>query len=144
MYDNVTLTLALGIAASMLWDRRTGFASGGLITPGVLALSLYDPMRVSLGLAISFAVWGALEFLVRRFGLYGRARIGAAMLLALALRAFSGHFSPEAFWFGWVVPGLIAADMQRQGALRTITSLFICAAAVVFAMELLVLCAGVL
>ncbi|MDO5116304.1 MAG: poly-gamma-glutamate biosynthesis protein PgsC/CapC [Synergistaceae bacterium] len=142
---NVTLTLALGIAASMLWDRRTGFASGGLIAPGVIALSLYDPMRLTAGLAISFAVYVALDFLVRHFSLYGRFRIGAAMLLALALQALCGEYFPsDSFWFGWVVPGLVAADMQRQGVLRTITSLFICAIAVGFSVELFMFCAGAL
>ena len=37
MTDNITLTLAIGIAFSMLWERRTGWASGGLIAPGVAA-----------------------------------------------------------------------------------------------------------
>ena len=59
------------------------------------------------------------------------------MLIALALRALTGHFSPDPLWFGWVVPGLIAADIQRQGAAETVSSLLIVAAAAAFSMELI-------
>lgn len=137
MNDNITLTIALGVAFSMLWERRTGFSVGGLIAPGVLALSLYAPWRVSVGVGIALCVWGALELLSRRFCLCGRMRIGVAMLAALALRAAVGQLSSEPFWFGWVVPGLIAADMQRQGIFSTLASLFICSFAVLFASELI-------
>ena len=137
MTDNITLTLAIGIAFSMLWERRTGWASGGLIAPGVAALTLYDPYRLLLGVALSFAVWGVVEVSSRYFTLYGRQRIGWAMLIALALRALTGHFSPDPLWFGWVVPGLIAADIQRQGAAETVSSLLIVAAAAAFSMELI-------
>lgn len=134
---SIVLTMALGVAFSMLWERRTGFASGGLVAPGVLAISLYAPKRVAVGLAIAFAVWGVLALLSHRFCLYGRARAGTAMLAALALRAAVGQMSADPFWFGWVVPGLIAADMHRQGPFCTLTSLFSCSFAVFFASELI-------
>ncbi|MEG1800087.1 MAG: poly-gamma-glutamate biosynthesis protein PgsC/CapC [Synergistaceae bacterium] len=139
MTDNITLTLALGIALSMIWEKRTGFASGGLIAPGVAALTLYDPYRLLLGLGLSFAVWIIMELLSRRFTVYGRQRIGMAMLIALALRVLTGHFSPDPLWFGWVVPGLIASDIQRQGVVETVSSLLIVAAAAAFTMEIIYL-----
>ncbi len=133
----VILNLALGVAFSMLWERRSGFSSGGLVAPGVLSLSLYAPERVALGIAIAFGSWGVLALVQRRFCLYGRTRAGAAMLAALVLRAAAGQLSPDPFWFGWVVPGLIAADMQRQGCFATLASLFICSFAAFFASELI-------
>ena len=41
-------------------------------------------------------------------------------------------------WFGWVVPGLIAADMQRQGALETLASLAVTSVMTGFLSEILV------
>lgn len=142
--ESTILTLALGVALSMIWERRTGCASGGLVAPGVLALSLYSPSRVAIGIAIAIAVWGLLVLLSRRFCLYGRTRAGVAMLAALALRAAVGGLSPDPFWFGWVVPGLIAADMQRQGAFRTLASLAVCSLATLFASDSLSFLAGFL
>lgn len=142
MNGNITLVLAIGIVCSILWEKRTGLGSGGLIAPGVLALSLYAPQRIAIGLFIAFGVWALLEIAVRCFYLYGRTRTGVAMLLALSALAVTGHYSPDPFWFGWVVPGLIAADMQRQGAIATVCSAFICSLATAFAVQLIALCTG--
>lgn len=138
MSDSATLTLAIGIILSMLWEKRTGWSCGGLIAPGVLALALYDFGRVAGGVLIALAVWAALELAVRRFGWYGRRRAGWAMLMALALRTLSGHISADPMWFGWVVPGLIAADMQRQGAIETLASLAVTSVMTGFLSEILV------
>ena len=137
MSDNATLTLAIGIILSMLWEKRTGWSCGGLIAPGVLALALYDFGRVAGGVLIALAVWAALELAVRRFGWYGRRRAGWAMLMALALRTLSGHISADPMWFGWVVPGLIAADAHRQGLGMTVCGAVACAVATAFAVGLL-------
>ena len=59
---------------------------------------------------------------MRIFGLYGRQRISIALLLAVLLRLVSSSYLP---WIGWVVPGLIAADMQRQGVVPTVLALLI-------------------
>ncbi|MDD4160394.1 MAG: poly-gamma-glutamate biosynthesis protein PgsC/CapC [Synergistaceae bacterium] len=138
MNDNITLLLAAGIACSVLWERRTGLSSGGLITPGVLALSLYYPQRILTGFFIAFLVWGLLEIAVRYFNLYGRTRTGVAMLLALSVLSVTGHYSADPFWFGWVVPGLIAADIQRQGIIATVCSAFICSFATAFFIQLII------
>ena len=67
------------------------------------------------------------------------------MLIALALRAATGHFSPDPMWLGWVIPGLIACDMQRQGSVETLSSLFITAVTAAFASELIMtLYAGII
>lgn len=137
MNGNITLILAIGITCSIIWERRTGLGSGGLIAPGVIALSLYNPNRIAMGFFIAFAVWGFLEVAVRFFNLYGRTRTGLAMLLALTCLAATGHYSPDPFWFGWVIPGLIAADMQRQGAILTICSAFICSFTTAFTVQLI-------
>ncbi len=114
--------VALGVAVAMIYDRRTGYGCGGLITPGVTALTLYHPARALWGLAAALVVWGLLELGVRRFGWYGRQRMGWALLLSLALRGLAGSLSPEALWIGWVVPGLVAADIQRQGLVETLSA----------------------
>ena len=45
------------------------------------------------------------------------------MLIALAFRLAAGNFVQPLPWLGWVIPGLIAADMQRQGVLETLSAL---------------------
>lgn len=105
----------------MFYYHRTGWACGGIITPGVIAMYAGDPLKIAVAVLAGFATWLLLEALVRFTGLYGRQRLAAAMLIALGLRYTLVTVLGEAsLWLGWVVPGLLGADMQRQGVLNTL------------------------
>lgn len=121
--DRVSLTLAVGIVVSLFYSRRTGWSTGGLVTPGLLALQAADPLYFSgsLALAALFAV--ILRPLAHALSLYGRERVGAALLLAISFRLlFRGDFGVDAFWIGWIALGLVAADMERQGLAQTLAA----------------------
>ena len=95
----------------MIFYQRTGVATGGIISPGLLAIRSFSPQLFATTILNALIILFILEALVRIFGLYGRQRISIALLLAVSLRLVSSSYLP---WIGWVVPGLIAADMQRQ------------------------------
>ena len=123
MTDGDVLLVALGIALGLFLFHRTGYSPGGIITPGFLAMELASPGRIAAAFGCALAVAALLSLLVRRTGLYGRQRTGAAMLLALGLKVLLGDLFPAApAWIGWVIPGLIGADMQRQGIVPTVAS----------------------
>lgn len=130
----LTLTLGLGIAVSLVLFQITGLAAGGVIAPGYIALVLDRPgILVTIGLA-SLLTWGALLVLSRWLFLYGTRRFGVAILLALvlttgfqALRSGLGPIGLEWGGLGFIVPGLIAHQMDRQGPLRTLLMLAIAA-----------------
>ena len=86
VYDHETFCLAVGMLLGMLYYHKTGWACGGIITPGVIAMYIGDPGKVLVSLAAGLVTWIILEVLVRYSGLYGRQRLAAAMLIALALR----------------------------------------------------------
>ena len=139
MYGNgEILLLALGIALGMFFYSRTGYSPGGIITPGFLALELASPERVGALLLSAGAVALLLTLAVRTTGVYGRQRTGLAMLLALGIRVlFGGFFSLSSLWVGWVIPGLLGADMQRQGVLPTLGASFAAAFAAAMAAALI-------
>lgn len=113
--------LAIGVFVGMVIYGRTGISPGGVITPGVLAFSLGTPGRIAGAILVAFAVWACLELASRLFSLYGRQRIALAMLMALAVRIALGlGMDSWSLWLGWAVPGLMAADFQRQGPVVTI------------------------
>ena len=137
------ITLAFGIIFGLLWSRRTGWNCGGLITPGILALHANMPLGCLCSLITGVILAPVLDIIAQRGRLYGRERIGAAMLLALAARCLSaylfpsiGIYVPVPLWLGWVVPGLIAADIQRQGAFITLAGSVSASIAAVFASSL--------
>ena len=147
----VSLTIAVGILVSLVYARRTGWSSGGLVTPGLLAIQAADPIHFagSLALAVVFAF--LLRPIARKFTLYGRERVGAAMLLAIACRLlFRGNFGGFGgtvdvfgeFWIGWIAPGLIAADMERQGVWMTLAAAVSTAIVTAFVISLLLSLGG--
>lgn len=137
VYDHETLCLALGMLLGMFYYHKTGFASGGIITPGVIAMFIGDPLKIAVSVAAAFLTWFLLEGLIRFFSIYGRQRMAAAMLIALAFRyPLVSVLGESSLWLGWVVPGLMAADMQRQGALPTLSGVVIVSIATAMAVQL--------
>jgi hypothetical protein len=132
------LTVGLGILAGLFWSRRTGWSCGGVITPGLLALYASDPGKAAWALVWGGLLVAPLSFVARGLGLYGKERVGAAMLLALAAKIGMAFFVPAPpSWVGWVIPGLIAADGERQGIVMTLCGAVSCASAAAFAATLL-------
>jgi len=137
-YDYVTLCLATGMLLGMLYYHKTGWACGGIITPGVVAMYIGDPWKVAVSLVAGLATWMLLELLVRFSGVYGRQRLAAAMLIALALRyPLVSIWGESSLWLGWVVPGLIGADMQRQGLVMTLSAVVAVSIAAAMSVQLL-------
>ena len=145
MTDGDVLLVALGIALGLYLFHRTGYSPGGIITPGFMAMELASPGRIVAAFGCALAVAALLSLLVRGTGMYGRQRTGAAMLLALGLKVMLGDLFPAApVWIGWVIPGLIGADMQRQGIIPTVAAAMASAFAASLAAALLLSISGVL
>ena len=132
------IPIAFGILFGLFWSRRTGWNCGGLITPGILALHADTPVSCFYSLLLGVILAPILHILVQRKSLYVRERIGVAILLALAARSLSLQLFPLVsaaipLWLGWAVPGLIAADIERQGVFITLAGAVSAAVAAVFA-----------
>ena len=137
-YDHETFCLAAGMLLGMFYYQRTGWACGGIITPGVIAMYIGDPWKLAISLLAGLCTWLILEALVRVTSIYGRQRLAAAMLIALALRyPLVSVLGESSLWLGWVVPGLIGADMQRQGMAPTLAGVVTVSIATVMSVQLL-------
>ena len=125
MNDPDGITIAIGILLGMFYFRQTGESPGGIITPGLVAMRFSNPQALCLSLGAALLLGVALRLFFRRFPVYGRQRVAFAMLCALAVRlALPGEWGGEGFpWLGWVVPGLVAADVERQGIAATFSGL---------------------
>jgi len=137
-YDHETFCLAIGMLLGMFYYHKTGWACGGIITPGIVAMYIGDPFKVAGALTAGLLTWVLLDLLVRRFSIYGRQRLATAMLIALALRyPLVSVWGETSLWLGWVVPGLIGADIQRQGVLTTLTAVVAVSVATAMSVQLL-------
>lgn len=124
-----SLLVALSVALGMAFYGRTGLSGGGILSPGLLALQGASSCPLIATVAAALLLLPLIEGAVRLLGLYGRQRLAFALLAALLLRALLPSLFPPGsgvpVWVGWVVPGLVAADMERQGIVPTVAALIL-------------------
>ena len=120
------LAVGLGLVYGLLAAEFLGVAAAGLVVPGYLALLLDKPLWLGGLLAASLAVFAVLRLLARHTLLFGRRRAALALLLgytaSVGLGVFLGGAGAEQV-FGFLVPGLVALWMDRQGLLETLCGL---------------------
>lgn len=140
-------TVALSVIISFLTTELTGLLTGGMISAGYLAYWFGEPMRIVSTLLMSILI--ALIMRVSRHFLilYGRRRFMLSILLSIfgvylveKSYFFVSEFSFDMRIIGYIIPGLIASDMEKQGILRTTLAL----SAVTIVVKLLSLLGGIL
>lgn len=120
----------LGLLLSLAFIAVTGLYPGGIIVPSYLVLFLHDPQRIAGTLLAAFLTAAVYRLASRWLILFGRRRF-VFLILAGGLWAavwslifpFIFPASPEFRVIGWVIPGLIANQMERQGAVVTTAAL---------------------
>ena len=130
-------TVALSVILSFLVTELTGLLTGGMVSAGYLAFYFSEPMRILstylLSALIALILRLSREFLI----LYGRRRfmlsIRLSILFVYALEKAYFILSPLSLdlrVIGYIIPGLIANDMEKQGIIRTSLALIIVTALV--------------
>ncbi len=131
MEDVITISIGLGLVVSMLFSELLGIAAGGMVVPGYIALYLDKPLIILQTIAISYLTYFIVHALSTVIIIYGRRRTVLMIILGFALGWFIRSVGPITFGketfdltiVGYIIPGLIAIWIDRQGALETITSL---------------------
>jgi len=131
MAEVLSLFIGCGLVVSMLFSELLGFAAGGLVVPGYFALYLTKPLAVGVTLAVALFSFLAVRVISGFAIIYGRRRTVLTILVAFTLgfsvRYVLGGQSLEEHMemavIGYIIPGLIAIWMDRQGAVETMTTL---------------------
>ncbi|NUR02517.1 MAG: capsule biosynthesis protein capC [Streptomyces sp.] len=122
--------IALGLAFSLLCYLTTNLSPGGMITPGWLALTLVGDLRRAAMVAAVAGLTYLLTKLLQRFViLYGKRLFAAVVLTGVLLQAGLSLLLHEQFpllfahqALGFIVPGLIAYQLERQPKAATVLS----------------------
>jgi gamma-polyglutamate biosynthesis protein CapC len=125
-------SIAIGLVFGFFFYEWIGFSAGGFVVPGYIALYWDRPLMILTTLVISLAAWGGVQLLSRVTILYGRRRFILVILVGFVLQwlfrmlVVKTHFMDvEIDTIGYIIPGLIANEMERQRILPTIGSLVI-------------------
>ncbi len=123
-------TLFIGLLVAVLYVEIFGVYPGGIIVPAYIALYLDQPLRVLVTVAIAVLCILVYRILYRYVILFGKRRfvtfifIGA--VLAQVWTLLFPQIFPESFGLraiGWLIPGLLANNLEKQRFLPTLTSL---------------------
>jgi gamma-polyglutamate biosynthesis protein CapC len=140
MITILTASIGIGLAVSLLFSEMFGLAAGGMVVPGYIALYLNRPIDIVLTLAAALLTYLVVHSLSTFIIIYGKRRTVLMIIIGYLLRGVvdqipfyaSGpllsisELSGAAANFtviGYVIPGLIAIWMDRQGVLETLTAL---------------------
>jgi poly-gamma-glutamate biosynthesis protein PgsC/CapC len=123
-------TVFIGLAVALLYVELTGIYPGGIIVPAFLALSLNHPLRPLATIAAACLSLLLYKLLARYFILFGRRRFVIIILSAGLISQLIALVMPELLAapvefqvIGFIIPGLLANNLERQRFLPTLASL---------------------
>lgn len=119
--------IGLGIAIGFLCYELVGLTAGGIVVPGYIALYIDQPLRIILTIGIAILTYLVLLFLSDYLILYGKRRFLSMVLLSFIVKWLVDSYmlqlpvtGIELQSIGYIVPGLLANEMHRQGILPTL------------------------
>ncbi len=151
----LALSIGIGLGVSLLFSELFGLAAGGLVVPGYIALYLTRPLDVAATLIAALLTFFLIRIASSFVIIYGRRRTAlmilvgytAGVFMNVALTALyevgaesvaTGRYVMEAGVIGYIVPGLIAIWLDRQGVVPTFAALVTSAVVVRLLLILLV------
>jgi gamma-polyglutamate biosynthesis protein CapC len=133
--EMIIQAVGIGLVLSLVFSETLGLAAGGMVVPGYAALMIHHPLRIAGTLLVSLLTYMSMKFLSNYMFMYGRRRTVAVILLGFLFGWLSREllviktnaYTVELQTIGLIIPGLIANWMERQGVVKTITTLIIAA-----------------
>ncbi|RCW49845.1 MULTISPECIES: poly-gamma-glutamate biosynthesis protein PgsC [unclassified Halanaerobium] len=123
-------SVGIGILLSFIFTEITGFYTGGIIVPGYLAFFWQAPYRILATVLTSLLTYYFVKFLSNYVIMYSRRRFTACVIIGYLIGWFYRSLFIEYFpvsedlrVIGYIIPGLLANDMLRQGITATLSSL---------------------
>ncbi|QDT64170.1 poly-gamma-glutamate biosynthesis protein PgsC [Calycomorphotria hydatis] len=147
--DVLTVAIGIGLAISLIFSELFGLAAGGMVVPGYLALSLDRPIDLALTLLASILTWAIVHAISSYVIVYGKRRtvlmILIGFLIGIGSRMIPLDFvlppieansllipdrHTEYHTIGYIIPGLLAIWIDRQGLVETLSIALTAATAV--------------
>ena len=142
-------SVGLGLVVSLVFSETLGLAAGGMVVPGYMALMIHDPGRIAGTILVSLMTYFSIRLLSNFMFIYGRRRTVVIIIIGFLFGWLSREFlmiglpdgqTLEFQAIGYIIPGLIANWMERQGILETLTTMIV--ASVVVRLLLMIFMGG--
>ncbi|MFW6130993.1 MAG: poly-gamma-glutamate biosynthesis protein PgsC [Candidatus Aminicenantaceae bacterium] len=123
-------TLVIGLIVSVLYTEWTDIFPGGIIVPAYMAFYMDQPLKVLMTIFIAVLSLMTYKFLSRFLILFGKRRFVMFILIGIFWSQLWFLIQPPIFHeplgletIGWIIPGLLANNLERQNFLLTLASL---------------------
>lgn len=122
-------TLLFGMLLALLFAELTDIYPGGIIVPAYLALHLTSLSMVGVTLGVALLSLGSYKLLSLRLIVFGRRRFVLFILLGIVWGQLASLLLPLVTpdsgmrVIGWVIPGLLANNLEKQKILPTLGGL---------------------
>jgi gamma-polyglutamate biosynthesis protein CapC len=129
---NLAESVAIGLVYGFFFYEWVGLSAGGFVVPGYIALQLGNPLLLAGTLTTSLLTYFTVKAASRYTILYGRRRFILMVLAgftwqwlfrAALVQSFALPMETEIL--GFIIPGLIANEMERQRILPTLLTLLV-------------------
>jgi len=135
MISEPGIYIGIGMVLSLFLTETLGVTAGGIIVPGYIAMNLENPERLVITFGVSIITFLLVKLLSQYIMVYGKRRLVLALLIGFLLGYLSRSENlitarlgtTDFIVIGNIIPGLIANWMDRQGVLRTISTVLITA-----------------
>ena len=128
--DLVRMAFVLGMVLSVLLYEKSHLTTGSIVVPGFLGVLIFEPlvMMVTIFNAV-VCYWVVHQIAPRFFLIPAKVKFYALVITSVLIQLLLGIVANQASAFaenasllsglGFVIPGLIAHDMARNGVLKT-------------------------
>ncbi|MBM4404501.1 MAG: poly-gamma-glutamate biosynthesis protein PgsC [Candidatus Cloacimonetes bacterium] len=136
MVDTVIqAAVGLGVIISLVFSELLGASAGGIVVPGYIAMYLDKPYQIIGTLIVALLTWGIIRVIGSFTLLYGKRRMVLSILVGFIIGLLSRIIIINGVTLvelqmqsiGYIVPGLIANWFERQGFIKTISTMLIAA-----------------
>jgi len=144
----VEAAVGLGVIVSLLFSELIGASAGGIVVPGYIAMYLHRPTLIIGTIVVSFLTLIVIKIISSFSLIYGKRRMVLSILVGFILGWATRNlvfanltvYELNMQSIGYIIPGLIANWMERQGVFRTLFTMII--AAVLVRLVLMVIFGG--
>ena len=128
-----SISIGIGLVISLVFSEMLGLTAGGMVVPGYVALYLDRPLVIIFTCLVSYLTYFIVHALSAIMIIYGRRRTVLMILVGYALGSFLRSFESlqlpmatvDLTIIGYIIPGLIAIWIDRQGLVESLSTMMI-------------------
>ena len=123
----------LSLLVTLIFTEVTQLVPGGIVVPFYFALYLEEPVKILATLLSALIAVGAVKLIGNFTILYGRRKFALYIIIGLLEKAlFTYLYFGNSYMFynlsmtiGYLVPGILGREMEKQGIAKTLGALTI-------------------